>query len=106
MLDPISFIYTKVLVGAFQLKVLYGGANMEFDLLGFRQFASFECSLGALVKPKFHSYIITEAFDNFPWAFLIFIKLGIGFQIGHVKQAGDDHVADFVSIFTLIQERG
>lgn len=64
MLDPISFIYTKVLVGAFQLKVLYGGANMEFDVLGFRRFASFECSLGALVKPKFHSYIITEAFDD------------------------------------------
>ena len=31
MLDPISFIHTKVFVGDFVFEVLYGGANMEFE---------------------------------------------------------------------------
>ena len=39
MLDSISFILTKVFVGAFLFEVLYGGTNIEFDVFGFRQFA-------------------------------------------------------------------
>ena len=102
MLDPISLIHTKVFVGAFQLEILYDGVNIESDVFGFRQLASIECSFGALVKPKFHSYVITEAFDDCEQAFLVFIRLGIGFQIIDVKQMSDDRVTYFVLIMLPI----
>ena len=55
-------------------------------------------------KSKFHLYVITKAFNDGEYAFVVFIIFSKGFIIIHSEKKTDDHFFCFETISTFINE--